>query len=266
MRPVRIGCSGWMYDSWRGRLYPEKEPKRRWLELYAQHFDTVEVNSTFYRLARREAVAGWVRQTPEDFCFAVKASRYLTHIKRLADLDQGIRRFYEPLEPLLEAGRLGPVLWQLPENFHRDDDRLRGWLDALPPGRHTIEFRHASWFVPEVLDALRSHGVALTIGDHPNRSFQSYEVTAAWRFVRFHYGARGRIGNYSVSEIAQWAARIEPWRQSEEVYVYYNNDWNSYAPANARVLMRDLGVEPYGDSTIRQSRPPQARRSAPRPP
>jgi uncharacterized protein YecE (DUF72 family) len=266
MRPVRIGCSGWMYDSWRGRLYPEKEPKRRWLELYAQHFDTVEVNSTFYRLARREAVAGWVRQTPENFCFAVKASRYLTHIKRLADLDQGIRRFYEPLEPLLEAGRLGPVLWQLPENFRRDDDRLRGWLDALPPGRHTIEFRHASWFVPEVLDALRSHGVALTIGDHPSRSFQSYEATASWRFVRFHYGARGRIGNYSVSEIAQWAARIERWRQSEEVYVYYNNDWNSYAPANARVLMRDLGVEPYGDSTIRQSRPPQARRSAPRPP
>ncbi len=266
MRPVRIGCSGWMYDSWRGRLYPEKEPKRRWLELYAQHFDTVEVNSTFYCLARREAVAGWVRQTPQNFCFAVKASRYLTHIKRLADLDQGIRRFYEPLEPLLEAGRLGPVLWKLPENFHRDDDRLRGWLDALPPGRHTIEFRHASWFVPEVLDALRSHGVALTIGDHPSRSFQSYDATAAWRFVRFHYGARGRIGNYSVSEIAQWAARIERWRQSEEVYVYYNNDWNSYAPANARVLMRDLGVEPYGDSTIRQSRAPQARRSAPRSP
>jgi uncharacterized protein YecE (DUF72 family) len=255
-----------MYDSWRGRLYPEKEPKRRWLELYAEHFDTVEVNSTFYRLARREAVAGWVAQTPQSFCFAVKASRYLTHIKRLADLDQGIRRFYEPLEPLLEAGRLGPVLWQLPENFHRDDERLYGWLDALPPGRHTIEFRHASWFAPKVLDALRSRGVALTIGDHPTRPFQSYEATAPWRFIRFHFGARGRIGNYSVSEIAQWAARIERWRQTHEVYVYYNNDWNSYAPANARVLMRDLGGAPYGGSGIRQSRARPARRSAPRSP
>ncbi len=255
-----------MYDSWRGRLYPKKEPKRRWLEIYAEHFDTVEVNSTFYRLARREAVAGWVRQTPEDFCFAVKASRYLTHIKRLADLAQGIERFYAPLAPLVDAGRLGPVLWQLPENFHRDDERLSRWLDALPPGRHTVEFRHASWFAPEVLEALRSYGVALTIGDHPARPFQSSEATASWRFVRFHYGARGRIGNYSVSEIAQWAARIERWRQSEEVYVYYNNDWNSYAPANARALMRELGVTPYGGSRIRQSRAPRAHRSAPRSP
>src|SRR5947209_4800494 len=149
MSEVRIGCSGWMYDDWRGRLYPERAPKRRWLELYSQVFDTVEVNSTFYRLARREAVAAWVEQTPQTFLFAVKASRYLTHIKRLVDVGDGIKRFYEPIEPLIEAGRLGPVLWQLPENFHRDDDRLHGWLDALPPGLHTIEFRHQSWFAAE---------------------------------------------------------------------------------------------------------------------
>ncbi|MDQ6815783.1 MAG: DUF72 domain-containing protein [Actinomycetota bacterium] len=246
MKPVRIGCSGWMYDDWRGRLYPEREPKRRWLELYSQRFDTVEVNSTFYRLARGEAVAGWVRQTPAGFCFAVKASRYLTHIRRLLELGEGIKRFYQPLDPLIEAGRLGPVLWQLPENFHRDDGRLEGWLEALPPGRHTIEFRHPSWFVPEVLAALRSRGVALTIGDHPKRPFQSHEATATWRFVRFHYGSRGRAGNYSVSELAEWARRIERWRRTEEVYAYFNNDWNSYAPANARVLMRELGVSAYG--------------------
>ena len=113
-----------MYDSWRGRLYPEREPKRRWLELYAETFDTVEVNSTFYRLARRSAVEGWVAQTPDDFLFTVKASRYLTHIRRLHDIGEGIKRFYDPLEPLLEASRMGPVLWQLPENFHRDDARL----------------------------------------------------------------------------------------------------------------------------------------------
>ncbi|MBV9603691.1 MAG: DUF72 domain-containing protein [Solirubrobacterales bacterium] len=248
MKPVRIGCSGWMYDSWRGRLYPDKLAKRRWLERYAEVFDTVEVNSTFYRLARREAVAGWVSQTAPEFLFTVKASRYLTHIKRLVDVADGIKRFYEPLEPMIEARRLGPVLWQLPENFHRDDGRLAGWLELLgsaPSSRHTIEFRHESWFVPEVLSALREHDVALTIGDHPSRPFQSYEPTAVWRFIRFHYGARGRAGNYSATEIAEWAERIAGWRRREEIYVYYNNDWNSYAPSNAKLLMRRLGEAAY---------------------
>lgn len=229
-----------MYDDWRGRLYPEREPKRRWLELYATHFDTVEVNNTFYRLARREAVAAWVEQTPPEFLFTVKASRYLTHIKRLVDIREGIARFYEPLEPLVESGRLGPVLWQLPENFHRDDDRLHGWLDELPAGRHTIEFRHESWFAPAVLDALRSRHVALAIGDHPSRPFQSYEATADWRFVRFHYGSRGRGGNYSATEISQWARRIAQWRRREEVYAYFNNDWRGFAPANAKALAKAL--------------------------
>jgi uncharacterized protein YecE (DUF72 family) len=227
-----------MYDDWRGRFYPEREPKRRWLELYAEAFDTVEVNSTFYRLARRDAVAGWVRQTPPGFLFAVKASRYLTHVRRLLDIRGGIARFYEPLEPLIEARRLGPVLWQLPENFHRDDGRLEGWLDALAPGRHTIEFRHQSWFAPEVMDALRSRGVALTIGDHPSRPFQTHEMTADWTFVRFHYGARGRDGNYSATELRQWADRIRRWRRRVEVYAYFNNDWRGFAPANARMLLR----------------------------
>jgi len=229
-----------MYDSWRGRLYPEREPKRRWLEHYAQRFNTVEVNSTFYRLARREAVAGWVEQTPEGFLFSVKASRYLTHVRRLRGIGEGIKRFYEPIEPLIDAGRLGPVLWQLPENFHRDDARLEGLLDELPPGRHTIEFRHASWFVPEVMEMLRSGGVALAIGDHPTRPFQTHEATTDWRFIRFHHGTRGRAGNYSPSEIGEWAERIAEWRRREAVYAYFNNDWNGYAPANASLLIRRL--------------------------
>ena len=244
MKEVRIGCSGWMYDDWRGRLYPEREPKRRWLELYAEAFDTVEVNNTFYRLARESMVRGWVDHTPGSFMFAVKASRYLTHIKRLKDIEEPIKRFYAPLRALIDAGRLGPVLWQLPENFHRDDERLEEWLALLPEGMHTIEFRHASWFVPAVLDRLRQRGVALTIGDHPKRPFQSYEATADWRFVRFHYGARGRRGNYSATEIEEWARRIAQWRRSDRVFAYFNNDWNSYAPANARLLMRKLGVRP----------------------
>jgi uncharacterized protein YecE (DUF72 family) len=242
MKPVRIGCSGWMYDDWRGRLYPEREPKRRWLELYAEHFDTVEVNSTFYRLARRSGVEGWVAQTPASFTFAVKASRYLTHIRRLVDIDEGIKRFYEPIEPLIESGRLGPVLWQLPENFHRDDARLEGWLSVLPPGMHTIEFRHETWFAQSVMSALRERGVALTIAHHPKRPFQSDEATADWRFVRFHYGARGRAGNYSATELSAWAQRIAAWRRRETVWAYFNNDWQGFAPANALALRKLLGA------------------------
>jgi uncharacterized protein YecE (DUF72 family) len=241
MMRVRIGCSGWMYDDWRGRLYPERTPKRRWLEVYAEHFDTVEVNSTFYRLARRDAVAGWVEQTPAEFLFAVKASRYLTHVKRLLDVRDSVARFYEPLEPMRDAGKLGPVLWQLPENFHRDDQRLAGWLELLPSGMHAIEFRHESWFAPEVLAALRSRGVALVIGDHPERTFQTYDATASWRFIRFHYGSRGRAGNYSATEIETWARRIAQWRRREEIYAYFNNDWRGFAPANAKQLAARLG-------------------------
>jgi uncharacterized protein YecE (DUF72 family) len=250
VRPAFIGCSGWNYRDWRAAFYPERAPQRLWLELYAQKFSTVEVNNTFYRLPRREAVAGWARQTPGDFVFAVKASRYLTHVKRLTDLGDGIARFYEPLEPMMEAGKLGPVLWQLPANFHRDDARLEGWLAALPDGLHTIEFRHESWFAVPVMEALRARGVALTIGDHPERPFQSYEATASWRFIRFHYGSRGRGGNYSASEIETWARRIAQWRRETSIYAYFNNDWQAFAPANALLLARRLGLSPQ-----RRSRP-----------
>ena len=240
MKPVRIGCSGWNYTDWRGVFYPAGEPQRRWLTLYAERFDTVEVNTTFYRLPKRESVAAWVKDTPDSFIFAVKASRYLTHIKRLTDLDQGVRRFYERIEPLIEARRLGPVLWQLPANFRRDDDRLANWLKALPEGRHTIEFRHPSWFTAAVMARLREHNVALTVGDHPDRPFQTYRATADWRFVRFHYGHRGHGGNYSASELETWARRIAQWRRRTEVFAYFNNDWRAYAPANGAELARRL--------------------------
>jgi uncharacterized protein YecE (DUF72 family) len=212
-------------------------PVRRWLEHYSSVFDTVEVNATFYRLATRHAVESWVRQTPEGFVFAVKASRYLTHVKRLRDLERGIERFYAPLEPMREAGKLGPVLWQLPENFHRDDERLEAALTAFPPGRHCVEFRHESWFVPEVEEILRRHAAALVIGDHPERPFQTLAITAPFTFVRFHYGSRGRRGNYSERELAEWARRIAGWRSDGiEVFAYFNNDWEAFAPKNARKL------------------------------
>ena len=238
---VRIGCSGWNYADWRGRVYPRELPPRRWLERYAELFDTVEVNSTFYRLASRDAVAGWVRQTPDDFVFSLKASRYLTHIKRLTDVDRGVRRFYERIEPLVGTPKLGPILWQLPENFVRDDERLRFALERLPAGRHCFEFRHASWVAPEVYALLREHAAALVIGDHPKRPFQTHELTTDWTYVRFHQGARGRRGNYSESELETWRRRVARWRRRVEVFAYFNNDWEGFAIRTAGWLKRRLG-------------------------
>jgi len=242
MKPVRIGCSGWNYKDWRGRVYPKGCPASRWLTHYATLFNTVEVNSTFYRLASPTAVANWVKQTPEDFVFSVKASRYLTHIKRLANLEDGLKRFYEAIDPLVGKPKLGPVLWQLPENFHRDDDRLAGALAALPEGRHCFEFRHPSWFTDDVYALLREHGVALVIGDHPERPFQTYEMTTDWTFLRFHYGKRGRRGNYSEAELQTWKRRIARWRKQVEVYAYFNNDWEGFAVKNGLWMRKALRV------------------------
>jgi uncharacterized protein YecE (DUF72 family) len=240
MAAVRVGCSGWSYSDWRGRVYPEGVPQRRWLEHYATLFDTVEVNATFYRLPRRETVEAWVERTPADFVFAVKASRYLTHVRRLSDLGRGLERFYARIEPLVDSPKLGPVLWQLPETFHRDDERLAGALGRLPRGRHCFEFRHPSWFAPDVYALLREHGAALVIGDHPERPFQAHELTAAWTYVRFHHGSRGRRGNYSERELDAWARRLGAWRTRADVYAYFNNDWEGFAVQNAAALRERL--------------------------
>jgi uncharacterized protein YecE (DUF72 family) len=238
VNPVRIGCSGWNYPHWRERVYPKGLPQRRWLEHYAELFDTVEVNNTFYRLPKRESVAAWVEETPPGFLFAVKASRFLTHMKRLTDMDQGLRRFYDRIEPLVRSPKMGPVLWQLPENFHLNAERLSSALAQLPSGRHCFEFRHPSWFCEEVYALLREHSAALVIGDHPRRPFQTHELTADWTFIRFHRGSRGRGGNYSESELEEWAERIAGWRERVEVLAYFNNDWNAYAVRNALLLRR----------------------------
>jgi uncharacterized protein YecE (DUF72 family) len=242
VKPVRVGCSGWQYADWRERFYPPRLPQREWLRFYASVFDTVEVNATFYRLAKPESVANWIEQTPDDFVFAVKGSRYLTHMKRLRDAEEGLARFYASIAPLVGHRKLGPVLWQLPPNFRRDDDRLAAWLNALPDGRHAIEFRDPSWFEPAVFELLRWHGAALVIGDDPRRAPTPLELTADWSFVRLHRGRRGRRGNYSPGELREWAARIAHLAAEASCYVYFNNDWEAFAPRNAIELKRLLGL------------------------
>ena len=240
MKPIRIGCSGWNYADWRGVLYPPGCPQRKWLARYAEVFDTVEINNTFYRLPTLDAVRGWVAQTPPGFVFAVKSSRYLTHVKRLTDMDQGTARLLERLEPLTASPKMGPMLWQLPGNFRRDDERLAFALEHLPPGRHAFEFRHESWFADDVLAALRAHGVALVIGDHPERTWQRSELTAVVSFVRLHYGHRGRRGNYSATELDEWAGELRRLARRAEVFAYLNNDWEGFAVRNARGLRERL--------------------------
>jgi uncharacterized protein YecE (DUF72 family) len=240
---IRIGCSGWNYASWKHEFY-EDRPARAWLEHYARHFDTVEVNNTFYRLPNRDAVANWERTAPPRFTFTIKASRYLTHIKRLLDLGPGLERFLERLDPLLESPKMGPILWQLPPNFQRDDDRLAAALARLTRSqRHCFEFRHPSWFAEGVYALLREHGAALVIGDRPEvKEFQAHVFTAPWTLVRFHYGSRGRRGNYSETELREWARRLEDWRGDVEVLAYFNNDWEVFAVRNALRMKELLGA------------------------
>jgi uncharacterized protein YecE (DUF72 family) len=242
MGEAHVGCSGWNYRDWRGPVYPPGVPTRRWLEIYAERFDTVEVNATFYRLARREAVERWTQQVPAEFRFAVKASRYLTHMKRLREIEAGIERFFTPLEPLRATGQLGPVLWQLPERFTRDEARLAGLMERLPAGRHAVEFRHESWFTEPVLALLQAFDVALVVADDSRRPpLPDPPSPTTWRYVRFHYG-RGGDGDYAPDELDAWADRLATWRRDGDVYAYFNNDWNAYAPRNADAVAARLRI------------------------
>jgi uncharacterized protein YecE (DUF72 family) len=234
------GCSGWSYAHWREPVY-DCAPKSEWLARYAKLFGTVEVNSSFYSLPGRRTVAGWAEHSPDEFVFAVKVSRHLTHVRRLRDVGPGLRRLLEQLEPLIEAGKLGPLLWQLPESFHRDDDRLAAALAEFPRRfRNAVEFRHRSWFCPPVMQLLEDAGVALVVGDHPQRRFQLAVRTAEWAYVRFHYGSAGRRGNYSSRELERWARRLRLRLHRGDVYAYFNNDWEAFAVRNALELGHDL--------------------------
>lgn len=245
MKRVWIGCSGWSYDDWRdGAFYPQRLPPRDFLGFYATRFDTVELNASFYRLPLRTTVERWASLVPDGFRFAVKVSRYLTHVVRLADTAEHLGLLLARIDPLVAAGKVGPLLWQLPPTFRRDDVRLAEALDAMPSTlRHAVEFRDPSWFADPVLSLLEQHRVALVIGDRPEvHAFQADAVTADFTYLRFHYGSHGRRGNYSSAELDEWASRIEQLREQAEVWAYFNNDWEAFAPANARALSERVGV------------------------
>ena len=207
------------------------------------------------------AAARWAAETPDGFSFAVKVSRYLTHTVRLADTAKHLALLLERLDPLVEAGKVGPLLWQLPPTFHRDDDRLARALDELPAGfRHAFEFRHPSWFGDGVMELLARYGVALVIADRPEiRTFQTDDVTAGFTYIRLHHGSRGRRGNYSPAELDAWARRIRRFASRASVWAYFNNDWEGFAPANAQSLAARLDVRSSSSRTTARSRTKPAR-------
>lgn len=235
----RVGCSGWQYKHWRGDFYRDDLPLSRWFEHYATVFDTVEINNSFYRLPEASTFAKWAFRAPLRFVFAVKASRFLTHMKKLKDPEEPVERLFSRMRPL--GKHLGPVLYQLPPGFKRDDGRLEHFLATLPRGvRHVLEFRDPSWYAGEVVRMLERHRAALCLHDMRG-SATIRERVGPFVYVRFHGASGTYSGAYSDERLAGWA----DWLSSQvkaglDVYAYFNNDVGGHAPRNALTLRRFL--------------------------
>ncbi len=233
-----VGTSGWHYEHWQGLFYPPELDRSRWLEHYSRRFGTVEINNSFYRMPSETAFTAWRRATPESFVFAVKASRYITHIKRLRDSRTPVDNFIARARLL--GSKLGPVLYQLPPGLPRDDARLEAFLQILPRGvRHVFEFRHESWLVPEVLALLRRHSAGFCVFDMPGLQCP-LAATAKFAYIRFHGSTALYSTRYTDEELAGWAERLRGLDAGvEDMYIYFNNDARAYAVENA-VKLKEL--------------------------
>lgn len=234
-----IGTSGWHYDDWRGKFYPEGLARAKWLGFYSSHFTSVELNNSFYRLPSEAAFTNWHDSSPPDFTFAVKVSRFITHIKRLRDVEEEAERFIARARFLGE--KLGPLLYQLPPNMHRDDQRLESFLSILPRGlEHVFEFRHQSWFEDEVLETLHKHNAGFCIFDMPSLNCPMV-ATADFAYVRFHGSSSLYSSCYSEEELLNWAKRLATLAVNlRAVYIYFNNDIEAFAVRNAMTLRNCL--------------------------
>ncbi len=246
MARVRVGTSGWHYESWRGPFFPKGLPLKHQLQHYSEQFETAELNGVFYRTPSFEAVKGWRAQTGNDFVFAWKASKFITHWKRLSGNSINSLALIEERLSLL-GGKAGPVLFQLPPNFEADAERLASFFKLLPRRRrYSFEFRHPSWYAPDIFRLLSRENVALCLSDH-------HDAPAPWRrtadfvYIRAH-GPDGRYrGHYRPQTLSKWAARIQSWKkQGCDVFVYFDNDQKSAAPADALQLRQLLGQKSAG--------------------
>ncbi|GAA4718386.1 DUF72 domain-containing protein [Phytohabitans rumicis] len=229
---IVVGTSGWQYRDWRGRFYPDGLPQRRWLEHYAAHFATVEVNNAFYRLPERDTFAQWRARTPDDFCVAVKVSRYLTHIRRLREPKEPVARFLDRASAL--GDRLGPVLLQLPPTLRADLDALEEALAQFPPHvRVAVEPRHASWWTEPARAVLAGHNAALCWADRKGRPVTPLWRTADFGYLRLHEGAARPWPRYGRAALRSWLDRIDP---ALDTFVYFNNDPGGAAVIDAGAL------------------------------
>lgn len=257
-----VGTSGWQYKDWRGVLYPDGLPARLWLEEYAARFATVEINNAFYRLPSRETFEAWRERIPPDFVVAVKASRFLTHIKRLRDPEEPVERLMSHAAGL--GDRLGPVLLQLPPTLRADPRLLDDCLACFPAGtRVAVEPRHESWWTPEVREVLRSRGAALCWADVMSRPATPLWRTTDWGYVRFHVGRAHQWPHYGRQSLATWARRIaETWPRNRAVYAYFNNDPHAAAVEDALVFARTAAAAGLKVTRTPRRLPPATRETA----
>lgn len=235
MDRVHIGTSGWHYDHWVGPFYPARMRSEEFLGFYQQRFRTVEINNTFYSLPRTETLRSWRDETPEGFRFACKASRFITHMKKLGDPERSVRRFFETIEAL--EPKLGPVLFQLPPRWHVNVPRLRAFLASLPADhRYAFELRDETWFTEDVLAALREHGAAFCLYDLAGRQSPEH-VTADLVYIRLHGPGQAYQGQYRDAVLRRWARKMQGWsREGREVYCYFDNDEQGFAAQDAERL------------------------------
>jgi len=233
--PVLVGTSGWQYRDWKGAFYPEKLRQADWLEYYAERFAMVEVNNAFYRLPKPETFAAWSERTPPDFVVGVKASRYLTHIRRLKEPEEPVGRFVEHARHLGE--KLGPVLLQLPPDLQADVDRLVRALSLFPTGwRLAVEFRHPSWFTDDTRAVLAARKAVLCLADSPRRTTPIWRTTD-WTYLRLHEGRATPPPCYGRTALDRWAKRLAGIvTPAEDAYVFFNNDGRCWAVRDARVF------------------------------
>lgn len=231
---VYVGTSGWIYDDWSGRFYPEDVKGTNRLLYYVNQFNTVEVNATFYRTPSDKIIDGWNQRLPRGFHLVVKGSRIITHFNKLHNCDESLKKF---LEAVLKLKTLRIILWQLPPSFKKNPQVLDGFLSLLPGQvRHAVEFRHKSWWDEDITAVLSRHKAAFVAVSHPELPSDIFS-TADFLYVRFH-GAGKRLYqyNYSQEELAEWVSRIKMHMRGREVYAFFNNDYRAYAPKNALVL------------------------------
>jgi uncharacterized protein YecE (DUF72 family) len=237
-KEIRIGTSGWVYDDWKGRFYPEDLPQDKWFEFYAERFDTVEINNTFYNLPDKSTFRKWEKQASIGFLYAPKANRYITHMKKLNNPEDAVKNFIERVRLLDD--KLGPVLWQLPPNWHKNVERLKGFIKLLPDDlRHAFEFRDPTWFDDDVLEVLDDAGCAFVV--HDMTDDVPRWTSGDFVYIRFH-GTQGKYsGGYGKKGLKTWAEWLgEQYNAGKSIYGYFNNDIEGHAIDDAKTLREML--------------------------